>query len=157
LKTSIVASGIEGWKEFGFGEFVLGMRKAFTDYGMPWTPDSIIDLHSNDAPKEGAVLEYLKSRNITGIFCPNWNDVMRLYCEARISNIKIGQDISVIGYGNQTHLDMFHPSVTRIIWEPCEVIDKAFEILISESMQKIIKKVSVRIVVGESTAQLKNG
>lgn len=92
---------------------VVGMRKSFATFGIPWNPDDVLDV---DHETPGELYDLLTSRGITAIYCNEWEVGFALYQQARARGESIGQRLSIIFSGGSDLRTTFDPYPTRIYW-----------------------------------------
>lgn len=102
--------------------------ESFRNESLRLNSDAIVDLikfnesdsiENSDHLKLNALENYFRSRVIlpSAIFCPNGYAAMLLYKFLKSKNIRIPEDVSVLGYDNFDYYDFLDPAMSRIIFD----------------------------------------
>jgi DNA-binding LacI/PurR family transcriptional regulator len=95
----------------------LGMRAAFSHYGVAWSNDLIMAEETVPAV-EPNLLNRLMDRGFTAAFALLYDHVFAIYQQAYRDGIRIGRDFSIVGSGNHGAAGEFVPSLCRVAWDP---------------------------------------
>jgi LacI family transcriptional regulator len=92
-----------------------GYRNALSDHNIDYDPNMVIEGRFDHKGNNEAIKRLLdRDLEMTAIFCMNDNIAMTVYGECNERGLKIGEDISVIGYDNDTYSQYMNPSLTTM-------------------------------------------
>ncbi|MBM7035475.1 LacI family DNA-binding transcriptional regulator [Vibrio ulleungensis] len=96
-------------------ERLQGYRKALEESGLPFSDSKVIE-GRYDHQGNHAVARRLLDRcpNITALFCQNDNIALAVYDIAAERELKIGVDLSIVGFDNDNHAQHIRPSLTTV-------------------------------------------
>lgn len=116
-------------------ERIAGVRKAFSESRLIFDPDGIIP--TGDSVESGyrvgkAYFSSEKSRRVTGVTC--YNDLVAIGLLKALTelDIRVPEDVSVIGFDNLSILDYFPQPLTTINVPKYEMGRRAAQLLIGE-------------------------
>lgn len=134
---------------------VLGMRAAFARYGVAWSRHAVWQ-HGIDDPVPDDLLPRLMEQGYTAAFCQRCQDAIGIYRQAHKQGIRIGEDFSVVGFGNHDWMDFLAPALCRVKWDAARYGRMAFEaIRASQPVEENARTLGpVELVRGESVARL---
>lgn len=135
-------------------ERLQGYRNALAEYGIPFD-DNLIEEgrfdHSGNHEKIRRVLD--RAKGITAIFCQNDNIALAAYDVCSERGLTIGEDISIVGFDNDTYSQHIRPGLTTINFPVKEMgIEAANAILalINKESYELKNKLSPAIVIRNS-------
>ncbi|SHE96152.1 LacI family DNA-binding transcriptional regulator [Clostridium fallax] len=135
-----------------------GFKKALKDYNIEFDEKSVLlgDFDFNKAYLETLNL-LKKNKNITGIFAIS--DIMAIGAAKAVfrSNMKVGEDISIIGFDGLEMAKFYEPSITSIK-QPMDHMAKEsvkllFDLIKGESNHKQVV-LPIKLIEGESCKDL---
>jgi DNA-binding LacI/PurR family transcriptional regulator len=147
-------------QERGGNEYLLGMRKAFGEYGVAWSRDLIIPVSEEEILPGADFVRSHVAAGITGMFLPEWSGVLGVYRQSLSAKIKIGRDLSVVAFGNHPWADLLEPEITRIAWDPALHGQRAVSLAkeIAENPKRrdgeSVIRMPVHLAVGKSCGNL---
>ena len=106
-------------------EFLKGIRKALEKQALD--PSDIVVIYDNDDKQSELQLRDFFSRGGNGVVCNGDHKVLPVYKIADEMNIKIGQDVGVVGYYNTSLTEVFSPSLTSISINEIDIAKFAVE------------------------------
>ncbi len=96
-------------------ERLQGYRNALTTVGIDYDPSLVIEGRFDHKGNDDAVRRLLdRDSEISAIFCMNDNIAMTAYGICKERGLKIGVDISIVGFDNDTFSQYMNPSLTTI-------------------------------------------
>jgi DNA-binding LacI/PurR family transcriptional regulator len=154
----MLISDINQFFEHGGSEYLLGMRRAFADYGVTWSRDRVVVVPQGDLRADGDFLRKQMEAGVTGLFAPDWPEVFGVYRQAHRAGLQISQDMSVVAFGNHPWAELLDPEITRIVWDPIRHGEKAVALIRdmadqSHSRGNVIR-MPVRLVCGKSSGSI---
>jgi LacI family transcriptional regulator len=119
-----------GYFTFGLEAYVArkrlaGFRKALNDYNIPFSEDNILYLEPMDM-----VIENIVKRKLTSIFCTGDVMAMNMMRALYKKEIKVPEDISIIGFDDIAFCQFLIPSLTTIKQDIFNKGAKAVEIIL---------------------------
>ena len=125
----LVTSSMSEFYSEGAGEYLLGMRRAFADYGVAWSKELVVGVSPEELESDGSLLKSMIESGVTGMFVPRWSGVLGVYRQARDSGLLVGADLSVVAFGNHSWADLLEPDITRISWDPVHHGERAVSLI----------------------------
>jgi DNA-binding LacI/PurR family transcriptional regulator len=154
----MLISDINHFFKHGGSEYLLGMRRAFADYGVPWSRDRVVVAHQDDLRADGDFLRKQREAGVTGVFAPDWPEVFSVYRQAHRAGLRISQDMSVVAFGNHPGSDLLDPEITRIVWDPIRHGERAValvhELVNQPAINDSVIRMPVRLASGKSSGSL---
>ena len=154
----MLISDINQFFEHGGSEYLLGMRRAFADYGVTWSRDRVVVVPQGDLRADGDFLRKQIEAGVTGMFVPDWAEIFSVYRQAHRAGLRIGQDMSVVAFGNHPGADMLDPKITRVLWDPVRHGERAVALIHELVDQPVTKdtviRMPIRLVGGQSSGSL---
>ncbi len=96
-------------------ERLQGYRNALSEYGIEYDPLLTIEGRFDHEGNHDAAMRLLKRvDDLTAIFCQNDNIAIAAYDVCAELGLKIGQDLSIIGFDNDTHSQHIRPRLTTV-------------------------------------------
>ena len=138
----------------------LGYQKALYEDQILYNPDLI--RYANWKRLSGySEAEYLVKKGVTAIFCMNDNMAAGCYDYLYDHDLKVGQDISVVGYDNKEISEYLRPCLTtndiglvKIGKKSAEILLNQIENGIEESSNPNIINIPCQMVVRESVIKI---
>ena len=131
-----------------------GCRQAFEDFGLPWNEERIF--YGDYTYKAGRMgIDNLITQRFSAVFA--FNDLMAhgAYDGLAKYNLRVPQDVSVIGYDDSQIASVLSPALTTIRQPIYEMGKAAARILIEHSknpeMAPVVKEFDLELIVREST------
>lgn len=153
---------------YGEDESLAGRAMAFASQMNRFNPDSQADViyypqsRGNDetAMKRALLDDYFAGKCPSGIFVPNGYDTMIIYKYLRDRNIRIPDDISLLGYDELEFYDFIETPLSRIAFVP-DAIGKATVAMITDILDEryydeVKTVIPVRLTDKGSVKDLKN-
>ncbi|MHB8579968.1 MAG: LacI family DNA-binding transcriptional regulator [Ignavibacteriaceae bacterium] len=146
-------------------ERIEGFRHAFSESTLVFHKDMIVHVGSNYEESYSKTLEYFKHKGIkdypTAIVCFNDMQALAVMTALKELNIKIPEDISIVGNDDIYYAKIYPVPLTTIRAPQHEIGMKAAEILIrnieSQKLMQVEKvMLSTEFIVRESTRILNN-
>ena len=108
---------------------ILGYKKALYDNGILFNPNFIF---MGDWTRESGkkAMEKFQKYNVTGIFAMNYIIAGGVYDYCYENNLKIGKDISIIGFDNREISEGFYPQLSTMEIPLTKIGNKSAEILL---------------------------
>lgn len=92
-----------------------GYRNALAKYDIPYDPNLVVEGRFDYEGNNEAVTRLLdRDTDMTAIFCMNDNIAMTAYGTCLERGMKIGSDISIVGYDNNAYSQHMNPGLTTI-------------------------------------------
>lgn len=92
-----------------------GYRNALTEYGIPYDANLIIEGRFDHVGNHDAAHRLLdREPKITALFCQNDNIALAVYDVAAERGLTIGDDLSVVGFDNDTYSQHIRPRLTTV-------------------------------------------
>jgi LacI family transcriptional regulator len=139
-------------------ERLQGYRNALAEYGIAFD-DNLIEEgrfdHDGNHEKIRRVLD--RAADITAIFCQNDNIALAAYDVCSERNLIIGEDISIVGFDNDTYSQHIRPGLTTInfpIQEMGTEAANAILALVKKESYQLKNKLSPTIVIRNSVKKL---
>jgi LacI family transcriptional regulator len=139
-------------------ERLQGYRNALAEYGIAFD-DNLIEEgrfdHTGNHEKIRRVLD--RAADITAIFCQNDNIALAAYDVCNERGLIIGEDISLVGFDNDTYSQHIRPGLTTINFPVKEMgIEAANAILalVKKESYQLKNKLSPTIVIRNSVKKL---
>ena len=135
-----------------------GYRNALAEFGIPYDASLIEEGrfdHSGNHEKIRRLLD--RTNEITAIFCQNDNIALAAYDICTERNLIIGEDISIVGFDNDTYSQHIRPGLTTVNFPIREMgIEAANGILslINNQPYKLKNKLSPTLVTRNSVKKL---
>lgn len=136
-------------------ERCAGLRQAFVDNGL--TPN-LLEVYAENwnFPQKYAVSLLQKNPRPTVIFCVSDDAAPSIYDAARLLNLRIPEDLSVVGFGNLQLV--MKPPLTSVEQFPKEVGRTAARLLLDDlaatrKILPIIRRVETRLIQRQSLGQ----
>jgi LacI family transcriptional regulator len=135
-------------------ERLQGYRKALSEYDIAFD-DNLIEEgrfdHDGNHEKIRRVLD--RAPDITAIFCQNDNIALAVYDVCSERNLIIGEDISIVGFDNDTYSQHIRPGLTTInfpIQEMGTEAANAILALINKESYQLNNKLSPALIIRNS-------
>ncbi len=135
-----------------------GYRNALTEYGLPYDINLIEEGrfdHSGNHEKVRRLLD--RDNNITAIFCQNDNIALAAYDVCAERGLTIGEDISIVGFDNDTYSQHIRPGLTTVNFPVKEMgieAANALLALINNEPYQLKNKLSPALVIRHSVKKL---
>lgn len=143
----------------GSASRVLGCQQAFADYGLPWDPSLVYE--GDFSYNSGLTgIDYLCDKNFTAVFA--FNDMMAygVYNGLEKYNLKVPEDISVVGYDDIFLSDILSVPLTTVHQPIYEMGQESARILIRAAenvgAKPVISHFDLQLKVRRSTRKLEN-
>ncbi|MHB9124468.1 MAG: GntR family transcriptional regulator [Armatimonadota bacterium] len=135
-------------------ERLRGYREALEGAGIRFDPSMVKEYSPEDGDMEKAAMDFVAS-GVTAIFCLKEIYALDLYRVFAKNNMRIPEDVSVVGFSEPRGLDRLGPGLTTIVPPACEMGMEAVRVLLDkvlgrESLRHVI--LPTRLVIGESTS-----
>jgi LacI family transcriptional regulator len=141
-----------------FASFARGFSVAMAEFGV--TPDRSLLVHNYPGETLESLAENILSRNPapTAVFCENWRVCQAVLKAATKLRLKLPDDLSIVGYG-QNICEIHEPlGVTAFVPETAKVGEMAAELLygLIEGKQNLTQPVMVpgRLIERESVRRI---
>jgi len=137
---------------------LLGYRTALTEYGITYDENLVEEGrfdHQGNHEKIRRLLD--RAKDVTAIFCQNDNIALAAYDVCHERNLTIGEDISIIGFDNDTYSQHIRPGLTTINFPVREMgVEAANAILalINKTHYQLKNKLSPSLVIRNSVKKL---
>lgn len=135
-----------------------GYRNALTEYGIPYDANLIEEGrfdHSGNHEKFRRLLD--RADGITAIFCQNDNIALAAYDICYERGLTIGEDISIVGFDNDTYSQHIRPKLTTINFPVREMgIEAANGVLslINNATSELKNKLAPALIIRDSVKKL---
>jgi DNA-binding LacI/PurR family transcriptional regulator len=126
-------------------ELYRSFEKVLPEYGQEFTPEYYIPVHRQENPSDYAAMLF-KERGVTAFLCENDAVAARLIVDLKLRNIRVPEDVAVIGNGC-SYVTELTPVPLTSIYLPAR---KYAEML----CDMILKRISGETAVLHRTAQL---
>ena len=136
-----------------------GYRNALASVGIEYDPNLVIEGRFDHKGNDDAVRRLLdRDSEITAIFCMNDNIAMTAYGICKERGLKIGEDISIIGFDNDTFSQYMNPSLTTIDFPLKEMAiqgaTRVLNVLTGKPVQQAETKLSPSLIERNSVRDL---
>lgn len=135
-----------------------GYKKAIAEYGIEFDDQLVFEGNFTMGREKEALKQFLQNK-ATAVFCQNDIMAFGIYKEAVKNNIRIPDDLSVIGYDNISLTDIVYPGLTTINQPIKEIGEESVRILIeainNENHAPEVKELYPSLVVRESVKKIK--
>ena len=135
-----------------------GYRHALTEYGVAYAESLIEDGRFDHSGNHGKIRRLLdRADEITAIFCQNDNIALAAYDVCSERGLTVGEDISIVGFDNDTYSQHIRPGLTTINFPVKEMgIEAANAILslINNEAYELKNKLSPTLVIRNSVKKL---
>ncbi|MCG6201099.1 LacI family DNA-binding transcriptional regulator [Psychromonas antarctica] len=131
-----------------------GYRNALTEYGVKYDASLIVEGrfdHHGNHEKVRRLLD--RSNHITAIFCQNDNIALAVYDVCSERGLIIGEDISLIGFDNDTYSQHIRPKLTTVNFPVIEMGIEAANCvlsLVSKKTYSVQNKLAPELVIRDS-------
>ncbi|WP_354624182.1 LacI family DNA-binding transcriptional regulator [Psychromonas sp. MME2] len=136
-----------------------GYRNALTEYGVQYDASLIVEGRFDHDGNHEKVRRLLDRRNdITAIFCQNDNIALAAYDICSERELKVGKDISIVGYDNDTYSQHIRPRLTTVHFPVIEMGREAATSvlsLISKSNNALQNKLEPELICRNSVKIIK--
>lgn len=135
-----------------------GYRNALSDYGIPYDASLIAEGrfdHDGNHEKVRRLLD--RHSEITAIFCQNDNIALAVYDVCSDRGLKVGEDISIVGFDNDTYSQHIRPKLTTVNFPVIEMgIEAANSVLSLVHKEKYLinTKLAPELVIRNSVKKL---
>ena len=143
----------------GSASRILGCKKALEDAGLTWNSSLVFE--GNYSYESGyAAIDNLISKKFTAVFA--FNDLMAygVYNSLEKYNLRIPDDISVVGYDDNFTSSIINPPLTTVYQPIYEMGKAAAEILIHAAEhpdhEPVVKEFDLQLIVRKSTRDIRN-
>lgn len=139
---------------------LIGYKNALTEANIEIDENIIFNGNFSMGFEKKAMDTFLK-QNVSAIFCQNDLMAFGIYRESIKRNIKIPENLSIVGYDNIVLSDIVYPKLTTINQPIDEIARESMKILISGIKNKNIKPQIIELypslVVRNSVKKIKEG
>lgn len=135
-----------------------GYRNALSDFGIPYEASLIAEGrfdHEGNHEKVRRLLD--RHSEITAIFCQNDNIALAVYDVCSDRGLKVGEDISIVGFDNDTYSQHIRPKLTTVNFPVIEMgIEAANSVLSLVHKEKYLinTKLAPELIIRDSVKKL---
>ena len=138
--------------------FLQGMWDNHLPVNPKWFPDNELPLNHAEKAVEEYLYNVLKAEDKpTAFLAVSWGDTLKIYSVAKKLGLKIGKDISVIGFDDHEAAEHLHPALTaysqpieRMVYDASQVLDG----MLNGEMQMLSRDYESTLVKRESCCEL---
>lgn len=158
-KNIVIIIGDDFSKEGLNSERLNGYKKALSDYDVNFKPENVLKGHYKSDKSYDATKYLLKRDNsISAIFATS--DVMAIGCAKAIvdKGLKIGDDISLIGFDGMEISEFYNPSITTVKQPKYIMANTSIDLLINIIQKKETHKFMIldtELIVRDSCKDIK--
>ncbi|MDG3086046.1 LacI family DNA-binding transcriptional regulator [Vibrio hannami] len=136
-----------------------GYRNALAKHGIEYDPNLVVEGRFDHKGNNEAITRLLdRDLEMTAIFCMNDNIAVTAYSTCLERGMKIGQDISIVGYDNVSYSQHMNPGLTTIDFPVKEMAIQGAEgvlsILAGKEIEHIETKLSPKLIERGSVKDL---
>mgnify|MGYP003624551737 CR=1 FL=1 len=92
-----------------------GYRNAITEFGLKYDPDLIIEGRFDHQGNAEVIDRLFERKNgMTAVFCQNDHIALKVYDACNERNLKVGEDISIVGFDNHSYCQYINPKLTTM-------------------------------------------
>lgn len=136
-----------------------GYRSALSKHGLEYDPNYVIEGrfdHNGNHETIGRLLD--RAPNLTALFCMNDNIAMAAYGVCHERGLKIGEDISIVGFDNDSYSPYMSPSLTTVNFPKQEMATEAakgvLSIIKGEGPGKLKTRLTPELMTRNSVSKL---
>ncbi|USD67825.1 LacI family DNA-binding transcriptional regulator [Vibrio sp. SCSIO 43136] len=135
-----------------------GYRSALTKFDLDYDPNLVIEGRFDHGKNHEAIGRLLdRAPDITAIFCMNDNIALAAYGVCNERGLKIGEDISIVGFDNDTHSAYVSPPLTTVNFPKSEMAEQAangvLNIIKGKGTEGLTNRLSPSLVLRNSVKQ----
>lgn len=135
-----------------------GYRNALTEFGISYDANLIVEGRFDHEGNHEAVRRLLdRDSDITAIFCQNDNIALATYDVCSERDISVGNDISIVGFDNDTYSQHIRPRLTTINFPVREMgieAAKGVLALLNNSEYQLKNKLTPELVIRDSVKKI---
>lgn len=135
-----------------------GYRNALSEFDIPYDVNLIEEARFDHVGNHEKIRRLLdRNSDITGIFCQNDNIALAAYDVCYERGITIGEDISIVGFDNDSYSQHIRPGLTTINFPVVDMgIEAAVAIvaMVHNRPYKLKTKLSPKLIIRDSVKQL---
>ena len=136
-----------------------GYRNALTEYGIGYDASLIVEGRFDHQGNHEKVRRLLDRKNhITAIFCQNDNIALAVYDVCSERGLTVGEDISIVGFDNDTYSQHIRPKLTTVNFPVVEMgIEAANYVLslVDKKTYSVPNKLEPELVIRHSVKIIK--
>lgn len=135
-------------------ERLLGYKKALEEYGIPFEPSLVYE--GNYRFESGLISanHIIEEKKVTAIFACNDLMAYGVYKALNNHNIRIPNDISVVGYDDNLFSSLISPGLTSVRQNITEICRSVIDQLFAEEDSKSTSIIEPKLVERESVKQI---
>ncbi|MDX1301416.1 LacI family DNA-binding transcriptional regulator [Photobacterium sp.] len=135
-----------------------GYRNALSEYGIPYDANLIVEGRFDHEGNHETVRRLLDRNNeITAIFCQNDNIALAAYDVCSERNLSVGDDISIVGFDNDTYSQHIRPKLTTVNFPVSEMGTEAAKrvlSLLNNESYPLNGKLTPELIIRDSVKKL---
>ncbi|MCW8329166.1 LacI family DNA-binding transcriptional regulator [Photobacterium sp. SDRW27] len=135
-----------------------GYRNALAEFGIKYDANLIVEGRFDHEGNHEAVRRLLdRDSEITAIFCQNDNIALATYDVCSERNITVGQDLSIVGFDNDTYSQHIRPRLTTINFPVREMgieAAKAVLSLLNNDSYLLKDKLTPELIIRDSVKKI---
>lgn len=135
-----------------------GYRNALTENNIPYDVNLIEEGRFDHVGNHEKIRRLLdRNLGITAIFCQNDNIALAAYDVCYEKGLSIGEDISIVGFDNDSYSQHIRPELTTINFPVVEMgieAGSAIVAMVNNKSYKLKNKLSPRLIIRNSVKQL---